>query len=97
MKGDRNMSEQEEFCGCKLKVLERLGYAIVYCPMHKAAPALLEALDELLKVKPRPVQLPCPDDPTTVELTVSYTGSDLVRLKTATAAIAAAKKKGGEA
>lgn len=40
------MAEQVEFstrtCGCKLEKNPFL--TIIYCPMHKAAPAMLEAL-----------------------------------------------------
>jgi len=37
-------------CGCKLKQLGHVITAIEYCPLHKSAPDLYEALKELVKV-----------------------------------------------
>ena len=34
-------------CGCKLKVLQREGYSITYCPLHGAAPDMLTALERI--------------------------------------------------
>lgn len=43
-------------CGCQIVLPSSMGWtepkegAIIYCPMHKAAPALLAALDKLTKI-----------------------------------------------
>ncbi len=38
------MAEQE--CGCKVGQTLTKNNAVIYCPMHQAAPAMLEALHE---------------------------------------------------
>lgn len=50
-RGDGNMGEITEECGCSVSIPVSGSYAggpedgIIYCPMHKAAEAILEALE----------------------------------------------------
>ena len=39
-----------EWCACGVKDLGERVYQIKYCPKHKAAPALYEALKDLLNI-----------------------------------------------